>query len=192
MLLIRHGETTWAAEGRHTGRTDIDLTDAGREQSRRLGPVIARLLAGRGEPVVFTSSLARARHTAELAMPGVEAEQTDLLLEVDYGQYEGLTSETIAARQPGWSVFADGCPGGESVASVAARCDSFIAKAERMAPGRPVVAFSHGHLSRALTARVLGLPVSGAGAFYNDTATIAVFDHRKGALVLTGWNLAGG
>lgn len=192
MLLIRHGETTWAAQGRHTGRTDIELTEAGRDQSRRLGAIIERLLDGRGQPVVFTSPLARARDTAALAMPRVEATETDLLFEVDYGQYEGLTGEEIGERHPGWSVFADGCPGGESVAAVAARCDSFIAKAERMAPGRPVVAFSHGHLSRALTARVLGLPVPGAGAFYNDTATIAVFDHRKGVLVLTGWNLSAG
>jgi probable phosphoglycerate mutase len=95
-------------------------------------------------------------------------------------------------RQPGWSLFTDGCPGGESVTSITARCDSFIAKIERMASGRPVVAFTHGHLSRALAARLLDVPVQAASGFYNETATVGVFDHRRGALVLTGWNLTAG
>ena len=189
LLLVRHGATTWAAQGRHTGRTDIELTDAGRAQSAQLTRLLERLLRDRGEPIVFTSDLMRAKETAALAMPGFPTEETHLLSEVDYGDFEGITAQQIEARQPGWSLFTDGCPGGESVTSITARCDSFIAKIERMASGRPVVAFTHGHLSRALAARLLDVPVQAASGLYNETATVGVFDHRRGALVLTGWNL---
>jgi probable phosphoglycerate mutase len=140
---------------------------------------------------VFASSLARARQTAELAMHECEIEEAHQLVEVDYGEYEGLTSVQILERNPQWNLFVDGCPGGESIAAVAARCDSFIAKMERVATGRTVVAFTHGHFSRILTARMLGLPPSAGSAFYNETATIGVLDHRRGDLVLTGWNISG-
>jgi probable phosphoglycerate mutase len=114
-----------------------------------------------------------------------------MLAEVDYGDYEGLTIAEIREEQPDWNLFTSGCPGGESPAAVAARCDSFIAKAERMAPGGVVVAFTHGHLGRMLTARLLGLPLEAAGAFYNDTASIAIIEDRRGDRVLTGWNITG-
>lgn len=198
ILLIRHGATAWSSSGRHTGRSDIDLTDFGRDQTRRLRPLLRRILderverGGRGEPMVYTSPLARAVETAELALPEVPAEPVPMLAEVDYGEYEGLTVGEIRGERPDWDLFSHGCPGGESPAAVAARCDSFIAKMERVAPGGIVVAFTHGHLSRALTARLLGLGLGAAGTFYNDTASIAVIEDRRGDLVLTGWNLTGG
>jgi probable phosphoglycerate mutase len=193
--LVRHGPTEWSAQGRHTGRTDIPLTDRGRELTQGLRPLLYRLMDNRHSdppqpPLVFTSTLLRSRETAETALPEFEAEETHQLSEVDYGDYEGLTTAQIVERNPGWDLFRDGCPGGESVAQISARCDSFIAKMERMANGRTVVAFTHGHFSRALTARLLGLPASAGSALYNETATIGVIDARRGELVLTGWNIA--
>ena len=110
-------------------------------------------------------------------------------MEYDYGVYEGLVSSEILSRDPEWSLFANGCPGGESILQVSARCDSFIAKLERTARGRAVVAFTHGHLSRILTARLLKMvPASGA-SLWNDTATVAVINEHRGQLVLVGWNM---
>jgi broad specificity phosphatase PhoE len=195
VLLVRHGATEWSVNGRHTGRTDLPLTDDGVDQAASLQPVLAQLIASRSpggvvDPVVFSSSLRRARDTAAEAMPGVELEETHLLLEVDYGQYEGLRIDEIRGRHGGdWNVFDHGAPGGESVAAIMARCDSFIAKLERVAAGRVVVAFTHGHLSRFMTARLLGLPPAAGAAFYNDTGTIALIEQRRGALTLTGWNI---
>ena len=141
-------------------------------------------------PIVFSSTLERARQTAALAMPEVEIQEAHQLVEVDYGEYEGLTTAQIMERDPEWNLFTMGCPGGESIAAVSARCDSFIAKMERMATGRTVVAFTHGHFSRILTARMLGMAASAGSAFYNETATIGVLDHRRGSPVLTGWNIS--
>lgn len=196
VLLVRHGATEWSAQGRHTGRTDIELTERGREQTRALRAVLYRLIDSRhadppSPPLVFASTLARARQTAELAMPETEIQEAHQLVEVDYGEYEGLTTVQIMERDPQWDLFTQGCPGGESIAAVSARCDSFIAKMERMAAGRTVVAFTHGHFSRILTARMLGLPAAAGSVFYNETATIGVLDHRRGELVLTGWNISG-
>ena len=195
VLLIRHGATEWSSSGRHTGRTDIDLTDFGRDQTRRLRPVLRRILderVERGQPgpsLICTSPLARARETAALVVPDLAVEEVPMLAEVDYGEYEGLTIAEIREEHPEWNLFTSGCPGGENPAAVAARCDSFIAKTERMASGGVVVAFTHGHLGRALTARLLGLPLEAAGAFYNDTASIAIIEDRRGDRVLTGWNI---
>ena len=192
VLLVRHGATEWSAQGRHTGRTDLPLTEAGRRQCGQLAPLVRRLIESRSlPPVVFTSGLRRANETAALTLPDHPAEETHMLLEVDYGDYEGLTNEQIVEHQPGWSVFTDGARGGESVAAISARCDSFIAKIERVAVGRPVVAFTHGHLSRFLTARLLGLAPASGVVFFNDTATVGVIESRRGALVLTGWNRTG-
>ncbi|CAB4585107.1 MAG: histidine phosphatase family protein [Actinobacteria bacterium] len=194
VLLVRHGATEWSADGRHTGRTDLPLTDLGHEQARALQPLLRRLIADRTlvdgtPPVVFTSSLQRARDTAAGALPDVEPDETHLLLEVDYGRYEGMRIEEIRAHDATWNVFTDGCPDGENVHQVAARCESFIAKIERVAAGRVVVAFTHGHFSRFLTARMLGLHAASGESFWNDTGSVAVIDQRRGSLVLTGWNV---
>ena len=188
ILLVRHGATEWSEVGRHTGRTDVPLTELGVRQATAVGPVIAKLLDG-AEPMVFTSPLQRAAHTAELAMPGVEATVVDSLVEYDYGQYEGRTSTEILGIQPDWDLFTTGCPGGEGPHQVAARCDSFGAKLERIASGRAVVAFTHGHLSRILTARLLGLPASAGAALYNETASVGVINVHRRRWVLVGWNI---
>jgi broad specificity phosphatase PhoE len=187
ILLVRHGATEWSVSGRHTGRADMPLTETGIDQAVGAGELIGRILAGRSA-MVFSSPLQRALRTAALAMPHNEVTIVDALAEYDYGQYEGLTAAEITERQPGWNLFVDGCPGGESLMQVAARCDSFIAKLERTAAGRAVVAFTHGHLSRILTCRLLGLaPVDGR-LLENDTASVATIVPKRGQLVLDGWN----
>lgn len=188
VLLVRHGATDWSVSGQHTGRTDLPLTPQGEDQARRIGPVIQSWL-GDQQPVVYTSPLQRAARTAELAMPRHRAEPVDALVEFDYGHHEGLTTTQILERDPEWNLFASGCPGGESIMQVTARCDSFIAKLERTASGRAVVAFTHGHLSRLLTTRLLGLPAVAAAAMWNDTASLAAIDTHRGRLVLVGWNI---
>ena len=188
ILLVRHGATEWSEAGRHTGRTDIALTELGVRQATAVGPVICKLLGG-VEPLVFTSPLQRAAHTAELALPGIEATVVDSLMEYDYGQYEGRTSSEILDLQPDWDLFSTGCPGGEGPQQVAARCDSFGAKLERIASGRAVVAFTHGHLSRILTARLLGLPASAGAALYNETASVGMINVHRARWVLVGWNI---
>lgn len=187
ILLVRHGATEWSVNGRHTGRTDLPLSDVGMEQATKAGELIGRILGGRSA-MVFSSPLERARHTAALAMPHNEVTVVDALAEYDYGHYEGLTSAQINERHPGWNLFLDGCPGGESLLQVSARCDSFVAKLERTAAHRAVVAFTHGHLSRILTCRMIGLdPVDGR-LFENDTASVATIVPKRGQLVLDGWN----
>ena len=187
ILLVRHGATEWSVSGRHTGRADLPLSEAGIDQAVSAGELIGRILAGRSA-MVFSSPLQRAQHTAALAMPHNEVTISDALAEYDYGQYEGLTATEIIERHPGWNLFLDGCPGGESLTQVTARCDSFIAKLERTAARRAVVAFTHGHLSRILTCRLLGLaPVDGR-LFENDTASVATIVPKRGQLVLDGWN----
>lgn len=188
VLLVRHGATEWSVSGQHTGRTDLPLTEEGKAQAIAAGPLIEELLEGR-EPLVFTSPLHRAAHTAELALPQRPAERVDALMEFDYGNYEGLTSSQILERDPDWDLFTTGCPGGEGIMQVSARCDSFVAKVERVGAGRAVVAFTHGHLSRILTARMLKLPASGAASLWNNTASVGVINEHRGKLVLVGWNL---
>ena len=188
ILLVRHGATEWSVTGQHTGRTDIALTPLGVQQAQSAAAVIHHWLDG-ADPVVFTSPLQRAAHTAALALPDHPAESVDALMEYDYGQYEGLTTSEIYARDPDWDLFGSGCPGGENILQVGARCDAFIAKMERTCTGRAVVAFTHGHLSRILTARLLDIPASAAGGLWNDTASVAAINLPRGRLVLVGWNV---
>ncbi len=188
ILLVRHGATEWSENGRHTGRTDIPLLDKGVMQAERLTPVLRGLCAG-AVPVVFTSPLMRAAETARRAVPGVEATVVDALAEYDYGNYEGLTGEQINELHPGWDLFADGCPGGETLNQVTARCDSFVAKMERTAAGQVAIVFTHGHLSRILTTRLLSLHVEAGAILHNDTASIGIVDDKRGRYVLTGWNV---
>ena len=191
ILLVRHGATEWSVSGRHTGRTDLPLTEDGEQQALDLAALLTRLLDG-ADPLVFTSPLERAARTAELALPQYVAEPVPALEEYDYGEYEGLTSTEILARDPQWNLFEGDCPGGESVLQVAARCDAFCAKVERVAARRAVVVFTHGHLSRILTARFLGLPASAGASLWNDTATVGVIHEHRGQLVMIGWNLRAG
>jgi probable phosphoglycerate mutase len=191
LLLVRHGATEWSIAGRHTGRTDLPLTQLGEQQALALAPLLTRLLDGL-DPLVFTSPLERAVRTAELALPLSVPEPVSALMEYHYGEYEGLTSTEILQRDPNWDLFEGGCPAGESVLQVVARCDAFRAKVERVGAGRAVVAFTHGHLSRILTARFLDLPASAGASLWNDTATVAVIHEHRGRLVMIGWNRRAG
>ena len=188
ILLVRHGATEWSENGRHTGRTDLPLLEKGRHQADRLPPLLATLGEG-ALPVVFTSPLERAMETARRAVPGVEATVVAALAEYDYGDYEGLTSEQIDAQHPGWNLFLDGCPGGESLHQVVARCDGFIAKLERTARGGAAIVFTHGHLSRILTTRLVGLEPQAGAVLQNDAASVGIISDKRGQYVITGWNI---
>lgn len=185
---MRHGATEWSELGKHTGRTDPPLLPLGLDQARRVGTLLQSLLF-EPNPLVFTSPMERAMATAYAALPNVEVTVSDALREFDYGSYEGLTSEEINVLHPGWNLFADGVPSGDGLAQVTARCDSFLAKLERVAVGRSVVVFTHGHLSRILTARLLGLPVSMGRSLENTTGSVGSVVPKRGELVLDGWNL---
>ena len=188
ILLVRHGATEWSENGRHTGRTDLPLIEKGRHQADRLPPLLATLSEG-GIPIVFTSPLQRARETAQRAVPGVEALVVDALAEWDYGEYEGLTAAEIDRLHPGWDLFEDGCPGGESLHQVVARCDGFVAKLERTAAGRVAIVFTHGHLSRVLITRLVGLNPEAGAVLQNDAASVGIVADKRGRYVITGWNI---
>jgi broad specificity phosphatase PhoE len=175
VYLVRHGETQWSLSGQHTGLTDIPLTAGGEEQARWL----QRRLRDVTFTKVFTSPLQRAMRTCEIAGYAPAAEVDRDLLEWNYGDYEGKKRSEILASRPGWIVFRDGCPNGESPAEVGARADRIIARV-RQVDGR-VALFSSGHFLRTLIARWIGLPPSGGGFFKLGTAALSIlgFDHEK-------------
>jgi probable phosphoglycerate mutase len=181
-ILIRHGETAWTLSGQHTGFTDIPLTDRGRTAARGLAPLAAEA----DFTLVLTSPLHRARETCELAGLGPQAQVETNLIEWDYGEYEGLTAEEIHARDPGWMLFAHGCPGGESPAQVAARVDQVVARIRGVEGD--VALFGHGHLFRVLAARWLGLPAEAGSLFLLDPATVSVLSHYRGVPAVKSWN----
>jgi broad specificity phosphatase PhoE len=184
LWLIRHGETEWSLSGGHTGRTDIPLTDKGREQASALG----RWLANRVFSLVLTSPLTRARETCQLAGFGGRVEVDPNLREWDYGRYEGLTTREIQQINPRWSLWKDGVPGGETADQVAARADAVIARAN--AATGDVALFSHGHLLRVLATRWLGLePVAGR-LFALGTASVSTLGYERETRVITRWNLS--
>jgi broad specificity phosphatase PhoE len=180
--LARHGETEWSRTGRHTGRTDIELTEEGRRQARELG----RALEGHDFARVLSSPLSRALETCELAGLGDRAERSGALLEWDYGDYEGLTSPQIREQRPGWVLWRDGCPGGESPAEIGARVDPLVAE---LLKGRGDVAlFAHGHMLRVLTARWLGLRPGDGALFALETGTLSILGWEHGTSVIRRWN----
>jgi broad specificity phosphatase PhoE len=180
--LIRHGETAWSRSGQHTGKTDIPLTDLGRRVARGLEPILARETFA----LVLSSPLGRAKQTSVLAGFGERAEIDRDLAEWDYGEYEGLTTDEILMKAPGWTIFNDGCPGGESPGQVRARADRVIARI-RSTEGH-VGLFAHGHLLRVLAARWLGLPTSAGSWFLLDTATVSVLSYYRGIPAIKQWN----
>jgi probable phosphoglycerate mutase len=182
VFVVRHGETEWSRAGRHTGLTDIPLTERGRSAARALAPLLARLELA----AVLTSPLARARTTCELAGLGDRMQIDDDLVEWAYGEYEGLTPAEIERRNPGWLLFADGCPGGERPAEVATRVDRVIARVR--AVGGPVALFAHGHLLRVLAARWIELPAAEATRFLLDTSTLGVLAYYRGIPTVKRWN----
>jgi probable phosphoglycerate mutase len=179
--LMRHAETEWSRTGRHTGRTDIPLTDHGREVARALGS----RLEDHAFALVLCSPLSRARETAQLA--GLECSGLrDDLLEWDYGEYEGITTPQIREERPDWYLWRDGTPGGESPDDVAARCNRVVAEA-RAADG-DVALVAHGHILRALGARWVEEPVSFGGRLYLGTGSISVLGYEREVSSIKLWN----
>ncbi len=185
VVLLRHGETTWSRDGRHTGRTDVGLTDRGALEAREAG----RRLAGLAVTTVRTSPLKRARDTCELAGYGDRAAVTDALLEWDYGAYEGRTTAEIHGERPGWSLFADGAPEGEDAAAVGTRVDPLVAEA--LAGDGTWLLVAHGHVLRVLSARWLGLPPEAGALLFLSTAAICVLGFEHGTPVIRHWNETG-
>ena len=182
VVLVRHAETEWSRDGRHTGLTDIPLTEAGRAAAEALaGP----LHTWRFERVLV-SPLRRARETCELCGLGDRAEVCEELHEWDYGEYEGLTTEQIRERRPDWNLWRDGCPGGENAEQVGARADRVIA-ALGTTPGA-VAAFSHGHMLRVLGARWIELAPAGGGRLGLSAGAISVLGYERGTRILARWN----
>lgn len=184
ITLVRHGETEWSATGKHTGRTDIPLTGTGEDAARGLGD----RLKDRSFAAVWSSPSSRARRTAELAGFGTDAVIEPDLAEWDYGAYEGLKTKEILVERPGWNLYRDGCPDGESVAEAGARADRVV-QALRAVNGN-VLVFSSSHFLRTLAARWLGLPAPQGALFVLDTASISAlgYEHDMTEPVVRRWN----
>jgi broad specificity phosphatase PhoE len=181
---VRHAETEWSLSGRHTGLTDIPLTDAGRETARALA---ARLADWHFERVLV-SPLRRARETCELCGLGDRAEICDELHEWDYGEYEGLTTPEIHARRPDWDLWRDGCPGGEGPEQVGARADRVLATVSDVAGA--VAAFSHGHMLRVLGARWIELEPAGGARLGLSAGAVGALGYERDRRVVSLWNEA--
>jgi probable phosphoglycerate mutase len=188
LLLLRHGETEWSKSGRHTGRTELDLTETGREQAKLAADALDVLSLD--HPLVVSSPRRRAQVTAELAGLSVD-EVSPLLAEWDYGDYEGLTTEEIRQQVPDWLVWTHGSPSGESLQQVSDRADQAIALALEQMESRDVLFVGHGHFSRALITRWVELPVSEGIRFAMVAASIAVCGFEHGARQLSALGLTG-
>lgn len=183
IVLARHGETEWSRTHRHTGRTEVPLTEEGRRDGERLGAA----LRGREFGTVLCSPLGRARETCELAGFAGRGEIRDELREWDYGEYEGLTTAEIREKRPGWTVWNGGCPGGETVDEVARRVDPVVADLRKA--DADVILFAHGHLLRILSARWLEAPGDFGAHLVFATGRYGVLGHERETPALTGWNL---
>lgn len=181
LYVFRHGETEWARAGRHTGRTDIPLTEAGREQARSLKNALKHI----DFSAVLSSPLCRARETAELAGLG-QAKPCEDLMEFNYGKYEGRTTLQIRSEFPDWAVWRHPCPEGETLAQAARRCQNVIDTANGI--GGKVALFAHVHILRILTATWLKLPPSEGKHFMLDTSTISVLSHERETPAVKIWN----
>jgi broad specificity phosphatase PhoE len=181
LWLVRHGETEWSRDGRHTSTTDLDLTDNGVGVARTL----RERLAGTHFDLVLSSPRSRALHTAALA--GFEDVVVDEdLVEWDYGDYEGVTTPEIRETVPGWTVWTHPTPGGETAEQITARLDRVVARVRTA--GERVLVFGHGHSLRALTARWIEQPVSEGRFFKLDTATVSTLGYERDFPVVLRWN----
>jgi len=182
VYLLRHGETEWSLNGRHTGVTDVPLTENGRVAARLLRPILAKMTF----LLVLTSPLQRAKETCELAGLGQFANVEPDLIEWNYGEYEGLKTEQIRLTRPGWSVFRDGCLGGETPDQIGARADRVL-NTIRATEGN-VALFAHGHILRVLAARWINLSASYGENFLLDTATLNVLGYYRESPAFKIWN----
>ncbi len=182
VYVIRHGETEWSLNGQHTGITDIPLTENGLERAKLLQPVLAK----ESFALVLTSPLQRARVTCQLSGLGNMAEVDQNLVEWNYGEYEGVTSKEIHKKVPGWMVFNDGAPGGETPEQVGARADRVITRVRSV--NGDVALFAHGHIFRVLVARWLDLPATAGRNFLLDTGTLNILSYYRGFPAVKTWN----
>jgi probable phosphoglycerate mutase len=182
VVVVRHGETEWSASGQHTSRTDLPLTDEGRRRAEGL----AGALTEWSFAVVLSSPLRRARETCEIAGFASRAELDDDLREWSYGEYEGLTTPEIRERDPGWSLWRDGCPGGEQPADVAARADRVLARLATA--GGDCLVFAHGHVLRVLAARWVSLEAAFGARLALGAGAISVLGHERDTRVIERWN----
>ncbi|WJV48540.1 histidine phosphatase family protein [Streptomyces flavofungini] len=190
ILLARHGQTEWSLSGKHTGRTDIPLLEEGRRGAKLLGQRLHRApYDGLPGVEVRTSPLSRARETCELAGFGDRAAEWDALMEFDYGAYDGLTPADIQALRPGWFIWRDGVPDGETLAQVSARADEVVAWAREA--DRDVLVFAHGHILRAIGARWLGYDIDFASRIRLNPTSLSVLGWAYGEPALESWNETG-
>ena len=183
VFLFRHGQTEWSKNGRHTGsRTDLPLLDEGRRQAEELSGIVQAHTFAR----VFSSPLQRALDTCRLAGLGERAELRDELLEWDYGEYEGITTPDIREANPGWNLWRDGCPGGESADDVGARVDKVID--ELRATEEEAALFAHGHVLRILAARWTGLGPESGARLSLSTGTYSALGYERETPVIKLWN----
>ena len=181
VVLARHGETEWSRDGRHTGRTDVPLTELGEQQARAVGEA----LRGQKFALVLSSPLTRALSTARLA--GFEPELRQDLAEWDYGEYDGVTTPEIREQVPEWTIWRYGARGGESVEDVARRADRVLQ--ELLGVDDDVLVFSHGHFLRVLTARWLELGASDGRLFALDSGTLSTLGFEREQRVIRSWNV---
>jgi len=191
VLLVRHGATQWSRDGRHTGRTDLPLLPEGETEARALQGKLEALLGERGPARVLCSPLARAQATCRLAGYGDRMELDSDLMEWDYGAYEGRTTPQIQAERPGWELFRDGCPGGESAADVAARVRRVIAgvRADPALEGASVLVVAHGHVLRMLASIWAGFGDEGGRSLPLETGAVSVLGWAHEYAALARWNL---
>ncbi len=183
IVLLRHGQTEWSRRGQHTGRTDLELTSIGRQQALSA----AQMLAGQAFVQVWTSPLRRAAETATL-VGHPDANVDADLAEWDYGEYEGRTTEEVTADRPGWSIWADGVPGGETLDAVAHRADRVLARALPVLARGDLLLVGHAHQLRILAARWLNLAPSAAALLHLDTASVSSLGYEHSRACLTLWN----
>lgn len=189
LLLVRHGATEWSVTGQHTGLTDLPLTSLGHEQIACAARAVRKLHADElPDASLFSSPLQRARDTAAAISAGqLACVESDDLLECNYGDFEGLTPAQIQAIRPGWDIWRDGCPNGESMPEVGARVDAFLTRVETL--DGLVIAVAHGHVLRVVAARAVGLDAQQAHVFTLDTATLSLVEDVRGKRVIRRWNL---
>ncbi|MFE0100211.1 histidine phosphatase family protein [Streptomyces sp. NPDC059009] len=190
ILLARHGQTAWSLSGKHTGRTDVPLLDEGRRGAKLLGERLHRApFDGLSEVEIRTSPLSRARETCELAGFGDRATTWDTLMEWDYGAYEGMTPAEIQEIRPGWFIWRDGVPRGETIEHFTARADEVVAWAREA--DRDVLVFAHGHMLRAIGARWLGEDIDFAARIRLSPTSLSVLGWAYGAPAIESWNETG-
>ena len=182
LWIARHGETEWTISRKHTGRTDVPLTPRGEQQATALGARLRDMRFG----LVLASPLARAMRTAELAGFADQVEEERDLMEVDYGEYEGRTTAEITRARPGWDLWRDGCPGGETVEDAAVRADRVLARVR--GSELPVLLVGHGHMSRVLAARSIEYPPALGRHLGLDTAALCIIGSEHGEPSIRDWN----